>query len=379
MSKIKIAGIMLFGIVALGAIGFGLSQTSVASAALEIPAGAITQTLAHFNGFGPGAGLSDYIDQATIDEVIAGALGITVEELDAARAEGQSVADLAEELGVDIADVNAAVQAAKEEALAAAVENGDITQAQADRLLAGGGRGGRLFGGLEVRGSHGFLTPEAQEAAIAEALGMTVDELEAARTEGQSLAEIAAAQDVDMADVRDAVEAAREQAIADAVASGEITQAQADALLSGEPLRLDFSSIFDSEAEQAAIADALGLTVEELEAAQAEGVHIFDLAAQQDVDMADVQAAVEAYRAEALQAAVDAGTITQAQADAILSQEGCLGGLGGFAGPGGPRGGHRHGGMRGGMPGFGFGLDTDLDSSAAPTSPSLFSFPSLNG
>ncbi len=379
MSKIKIAGIMLFGIVALGAIGFGLSQTSVASAALEIPAGAITQTLAHFNGFGPGAGLSDYIDQATIDEVIAGALGITVEELDAARAEGQSVADLAEELGVDIADVNAAVQAAKEEALAAAVENGDITQAQADRLLAGGGRGGRLFGGLEVRGSHGFLTPEAQEAAIAEALGMTVDELEAARTEGQSLAEIAAAQDVDMADVRDAVEAAREQAIADAVASGEITQVQADALLSGEPLRLDFSSIFDSEAEQAAIADALGLTVEELEAAQAEGVHIFDLAAQQDVDMADVQAAVEAYRAEALQAAVDAGTITQAQADAILSQEGCLGGLGGFAGPGGPRGGHRHGGMRGEMPGFGFGLDTDLDSSAAPTSPSLFSFPSLNG
>ncbi len=372
MSKIKIAGIMLTGMVALGAIGYGLSQTSVASAALEIPAGAITQTLAHFNGFGPGAGLSEFVDQAVIDEAIAAALGITVEELDAARADGQTVADLAEELGVDMADVNAAVQAAKEEALAAAVANGDITQAQADRLLAGGGR---LFGNFEVRGSHGFLTPEAQEAAIAESLGMTVEELEAARAEGQSLAEIAAAQDVDMADVQDAVEAAREQAIADAVTNGEITQEQADALLSGEPFHLNLSTIFDPAAEQAAIADALGLTVEELEAAQAEGVHIFDLAAQQDVDMADVQAAIEAYRAEAVQAAVDAGTITQAQADRILSQEGCLGGLGG---PGGPGGGRHHGGMRGGMRGFGFdfGLDNDLDSGAAP---SFFFSESLNG
>lgn len=377
MLKLKIAGLMLGGLVALGAVGYGLSQTPVAAAALEAPVSIVTQTLAHFNGFGPG-GLSEYVDQAAVDEAIAAALGITVEELEAARAEGQTVADLAEELGVDMADVNAAVQAAKEEALAAAVANGDITQEQADRILSGIGRhGGRGFGAFGPGEFHGLLTPEAQQTAIADALGMTVAELDAARAEGQTLAEIAAAQDVDMADVQAAVEAAREQAIADAVANGDITQEQADALLSGEPLRLDLSSIFDADAEQAAVADALGLTVEELEAAQAEGVHIFDLAAQQDVDMADVQAAVEAYRAEAVQAAVDAGTITQAQADRILSQEGCLNGMGGLGGPGGGR---RHGGMRGGMRGFGFdpGLDGSLDS-AAPVSPGFFSSPSLNG
>ena len=48
---------------------------------------------------------------------IADALGITVEELEAAKEDGTRLSELAEELGVDMADVEAAVQEVKEDAV----------------------------------------------------------------------------------------------------------------------------------------------------------------------------------------------------------------------------------------------------------------------
>ncbi|RME40575.1 MAG: hypothetical protein D6796_17045, partial [Caldilineae bacterium] len=107
-----------------------------------------------------------------------------------------------------------------------------------------------------------------------------------------------------------------------------------------------------------AIAEALGLSVEEFDAARAEGQTLWQIAEAQGVDMADVRAAMDEVRAQAIQQAVDEGLITQEQADWMLQHEpgGPHGpGFGPCAGDGtapGPRGFHGGRGMRGGFPGF---------------------------
>ena len=91
-------------------------------------------------------------------EAAAEALGMTADELSTQLWGGKTLADLAEEQGVDLADVQSAVEAAQEEFLRegiqAAVDAGTITQAHADWLLEGldqgfwGGKGpGGFFGG----------------------------------------------------------------------------------------------------------------------------------------------------------------------------------------------------------------------------------------
>lgn len=73
--------------------------------------------------------------------------------------------------------------------------------------------------------------------AIAEALGLTPTQLFEQLHSGKTLSEIAEAQGVDLAEVQKAAEAARVQAMKDAIAQavkdGRITQEQADWLLQG--------------------------------------------------------------------------------------------------------------------------------------------------
>lgn len=87
--------------------------------------------------------------------------------------------------------------------------------------------------------------------------------------------------------------------------------------------------LMDHEVMQEAVADALGLSVEQLEAAKAEGKTMVELAAEQGVDLADVHEALQGVRAELIQQAVEDGTITQEQADRLLSRPLRLGGPGG--------------------------------------------------
>ena len=103
-------------------------------------------------GFGP----RELRSQAAL-EAAAKALGMTADELSAELWGGKTLADIAEEKGIDIADVKAAVEAAQiaetKAAIAQAVTDGTITQAKADWLLEGldkgywgAGRGGFSFG-----------------------------------------------------------------------------------------------------------------------------------------------------------------------------------------------------------------------------------------
>ena len=236
-----------------------------------------------------------------------------------------------------------------------------------------GGRGGRApfdqmgdhfggprgFGGPFGFGSDGPLTSrEDVQAATAEALGMTVEELEEALDE-KTLVEIAKEQNVHMADIQDAVESVRQQALQQAVEDGDLTQEQADLLsekmagrASGPKGAGMLFGGFDKlqagvETTRTALAESLGMTVDQLEAALEEKT-LAEIAKEQNVDMADVQDAMQVAKQsmieEALQQAVEDGTLTQEQADTASAFMALRG-----AGP--------HGGFPGGASGpFGRGM-----------------------
>ena len=85
--------------------------------------------------YGRGSGLmAAYKDE--IHQALADTLGIGLSEFDAARAEGQTLADLAEAYGVDLTELFEVMDSARAEAIAQAVKDGTLTQAQADWMLA---------------------------------------------------------------------------------------------------------------------------------------------------------------------------------------------------------------------------------------------------
>ena len=88
----------------------------------------------------------------------------------------------------------------------------------------------------DVRGGRGFCS-QAGLAAAAQALGLTTAELQTQFRGGESLADVAEAEGVELQAVLDAVDAACSQAtkdaIAQAVTDGTLTQAHADWLIEG--------------------------------------------------------------------------------------------------------------------------------------------------
>ncbi|MCB8975885.1 MAG: hypothetical protein H6657_00460 [Ardenticatenaceae bacterium] len=210
---------------------------------------------------------------------------------------------------------------------------------------------------------HGLIDREAARELLAEELGVTVDDLDAAHT---AVMEVLQAEDgrpdrdevkallaeqlgVTVDELEAAEAAVQEAMLAQLVEDGTITQEQLDEMLAMQELRALGKEIFSRDDAEAAIAEALGLTVEDLAAAKDEGTRLTDLAEQQGVDMETVMTAVTDARTAAIEAAVADGTITQEQADILLSQDGHFFG-GGHGGPGGRgmHGGHGgHGGMRG--------------------------------
>jgi hypothetical protein len=157
------------------------------------------------------------------------------------------------------------------------------------------------------RGGRWADVKDETQTKLAEVLGITVEELEAAHT------------------------AAWETQIAAAVEAGTITQEQADFMLENGR---GMGHWIGNDSEQSYLAEALDITLEELQAAH-EQVWADTLAAavaadeitQEQADLLTAQRAVADYgRAQAqaeyaaeLAAAVEAGAITQEQADLLLA------------------------------------------------------------
>jgi hypothetical protein len=143
---------------------------------------------------------------------------------------GPASEELAAALGISVDDLTAAQQEAKEAAIQQALDEGLITAAQAELMRSGERFGmGMRFGGRML----GDSTIDFH-ALLANALGITVDELNAAQ------------------------ETAHQARLAQAVADGRITQAQADQMQARQRLHLNenFRSSMQS-AHQAAIQQAV--------------------------------------------------------------------------------------------------------------------------
>lgn len=165
---------------------------------------------------------------------------------------------LATRLGIGVDDLKSKVTDAQKDVIEQAVTDGKITRAQADALeqrLAGGdgllplgrfpggnefpGRGNEFRGG-NVRGREfgtrgglpgGYLGGLNVLETVAQSLNLTPTDLYT-QLQTKSLAEIAQAQNVSQATVKQAIiDAARAQ-LQRAVQDGAMTQAQADAILS---------------------------------------------------------------------------------------------------------------------------------------------------
>ncbi len=81
-------------------------------------------------------------------------------------------------------------------------------------------------------GGHGFWGDDEHGSdTVADLLGLSQDEIQALRLEGQSLVEIAAAQGVSEADLVAAIMADKTEALQARVAEGTVTQEQADLML----------------------------------------------------------------------------------------------------------------------------------------------------
>lgn len=289
----------------------------------------------------PDHALRAIVDPAAIKQAIAEALGLTVAELDAAHEAGTPLAELAATQGVTLEAVQAAAKAAAIAQVNQALADGKITQDVADRLIAQinnhdfplagpGADHPRPDDGLRAILDHAVI-----KAVVAETLGLTVAELNAAHAAGTTLEEVAAAQGVTLEAVQAAAQAVAVAQINQAVTDGKITQAVADMLIeritnsdfplggpgAGHPQPdHGLRALLDQEAIKATIATALGLTVADLDAAREAGTTLEELAASQGVAFETVQAAAKAAAIAQVNQAVTDGKITQAEADRLIDQ-----------------------------------------------------------
>ena len=148
--KFGIVGMLVIGAIAVLVTGVALAQDETQP----------TPTTPQAQPWGKGAGM-DTTRQAGA-QAAADALGMTVDEMNTQLWGGKTLADLAEEKGVALADVQAAVQAAIQTAqkdafqtaIDQAVAAGTITQENADWLIEGLDKG--FIPGFGVGGMRGF-------------------------------------------------------------------------------------------------------------------------------------------------------------------------------------------------------------------------------
>lgn len=135
------------------------------------------------------------------------------------------ISKFAANLGVGDDQVKEALAATNEQMLAEAVEQGRLTQEQADKMKSGEGFGFFGFGPGRGQGPGG---PGGNSDAMASILGITADELKAQFEAGTKIEDIVTAQGMTMDQFNQKMEELRKEEISKAVSDGKITQEQAD-------------------------------------------------------------------------------------------------------------------------------------------------------
>lgn len=137
-------------------------------------------------------------------------------------------------LGVSVDEYDAAVEQAREQVVGEALEEGWLTEEQAEKMQERfeQGPGGRMGGG-SMKAPRGFMGrgETSLVGVAAEALDMSVEDLHAELKDGKTIAEVAEAEGVDTQEIIDAYLARLEESLTQAVEDGKITQNQADWML----------------------------------------------------------------------------------------------------------------------------------------------------
>lgn len=151
------------------------------------------------------------------------------------------LADVAERLGVQQTELESALKEASIARVDAAVEAGRLTEEQAarikERIEAGGGPLVGGFGGPPPHGPH--VEPRAVHEAAATYLGMTERQLRAAHRSGTSLADLAKERGKSVGGLKEAMTAAAESALDQAVSAGRLTTEGRESLADGLSERID--------------------------------------------------------------------------------------------------------------------------------------------
>jgi len=129
MFKKVLIGVSLAAVLVLSVVAIVVAQEP------EEPGEEVCPLGGTCGGFGGGFGMGGLGYRGTMPSLLAEALGMTPEELSAALAEGKTVAAIAEERGVALEDLVAALIADRAEYLSQAVADGKLTQEQADWML----------------------------------------------------------------------------------------------------------------------------------------------------------------------------------------------------------------------------------------------------
>ncbi len=189
---------------------------------------------------------------------------------------------------------------------------------------AGNGNGGGFGRGLDLQ-------------VIAETLGIDVQTLQTDLQNGQTIAEVAAAQKIDVSTIIDVVVAKRTEQLTQAVTDGTLTQEQADAQIVllkanlnaeltksltapvGTPTAPDQTQPPQRGTDVlTTIATALGIDADTLKSDLQSGKTIEAVASEKGVDLSTVTDAVVAARTAELAQEVTDGRLTQEQADAQI-------------------------------------------------------------
>jgi hypothetical protein len=159
-----VGGLVVVGVIvgaALAGVNFAQAQEISVDAAANVPENCPGEVSEEFRTYMKGQ----------MQAVMAEALGMSVEELQAAEEAGQNPRDLAEERGIEAETLRETMQAARLEAIEQAVSDGLITQEQADWLSTHnprggrGGMGGGRPGGKQGRPNGGNPNGEQSEPA----------------------------------------------------------------------------------------------------------------------------------------------------------------------------------------------------------------------
>ena len=260
-TKIAVASglIVATGAAVLGITGFASAQvaqrSNVVAVAQVTETTLPTDTAAGTTPVAPSSSATPSVMKADRPSPLAAAskvLGITEAELKTELQAGKSVADVAKAKNIDLATVKAALLAEAKAHIDAEVATGKHTAAEGvtklaektariDTMLttaglpARGPQGMGGKGGHEGKGGPGKFMSEA----VAKVLKLTTTELKTQLHSGKSLADVAKAQSVDIADVKTVLTSDFSAHLAEEVTSGKHTQAEADAKLAEFKTNID--------------------------------------------------------------------------------------------------------------------------------------------